>query len=98
MSFHSLQLEIDDGEGGNLLVRQRLQWGLEKTRTQKIGVGYVEVKIYRLLPRRSLHARERGTSCRDSKVEKWVQYVDGRSGWTPVWAAAAGALDVLGTK
>jgi len=30
-----------------------------------------------------------------ARVEKWVQYAEGRSSWTPVQAVAEGALDVL---
>jgi hypothetical protein len=35
----------DDGEEGNLLVSQRLQWGLEKRRVQRVSVDVVEAEI-----------------------------------------------------
>jgi hypothetical protein len=38
-------LENNDGEKGNLLVRQQLQWGLEKRRVQRVSVDSVEAEI-----------------------------------------------------
>jgi hypothetical protein len=74
MTFPSLQLANVNEEAGNLLARRRLQWGSEKRGVQKIVGSDVEAKIVDgdidltgCLLRRSLHARERGTPCRDSK-------------------------------
>jgi len=40
----SLQLENDDGEEGNLLVKQPLQWASEKRRAYRVSVDLVEVE------------------------------------------------------
>ena len=69
----SLQLENDDGEEGNLLIKQPLQWASEKRRAYRVPVEAERVSgnagFDGCLLRRSLHAREGGTS--KNLVQQW---------------------------
>ena len=75
---------------------------IAEERLQRLSVVGSEISAWRVV-RESFPSFERtwfidNPRAEIAGVEKWVQCMEGRSGWIPARLAAGGALDVLGTR